>query len=197
MLQVLMGEKMMKKWSCENRLSHLPEDNPPTLKWLEHFYNFHTTYGKSPLSQLILKYNLFPGSLPTVLNLPVLIVWRFLCVYLSLRLDTKRKSFCSSLGSWSPGKVGQEVLLGDFFFHFLLCTSNREYYNDLQRHAESKLCCKRLSLGPAKNHRKKMQKVWNSQQQRLTGKYGFVFLWVKVTFMLCFPMRNYKLSKEF
>lgn len=76
-------------------------------------------------------------------------------------------------------------------------TSNREHYNDLQRHTESKLCCKRLSLESTKNHREKMQEAWNSQQQRLIGKYGVVFLGVKVTFMLYFPMRNYKLSKEF
>lgn len=185
----------MKKWPYEKKLSHLAEGNPPTLKWLEHFNNFHITQGKSPFSQLILKCNLFPGILPIVLTLPVLSVRCILCVGLSLRMDIKRESFCSCLGSGSPGKVGQEAPMGAFFF--LLWTSNREYHNDLQRHVESKLCCKRLSLGPAKNHRKKMQKVWNSQQQRLTGKYGFVFLRVKVTFMLCFPMRNYKLSKEF
>lgn len=91
--------------------------------------------------------------------------------------------------------MGHKALWGDFFLFF--SSSYREYYNDLQRHVESKLCCKCLSHGPAKNHKEKMQKVWNSQQRRLTRKYGFVFLWVKVTFMLCFPMRNYKLSKEF
>lgn len=97
------------------------------------------------------------------------------------------------VGCWRLGKVLCQSNLRAFFF----LSSHRKYYNDLQRHAESKLCCKRLSLGSTKNHREKMQKVWNSQQQRLTGKYGVVFLWVKVTFMLCFPMRNYKLSKEF
>lgn len=59
----------------------------------------------------------------------------------------------SLVESWESGTRSP---IGRFFF---FPTSNREYYNDLQRHVESKLCCKRLSPGPAKNHRKKMQKV--------------------------------------
>lgn len=35
-------------------------------------------------------------------------------MYLSLRLDIKRESFCSYLGGRSPGKVGQEAPLGAF-----------------------------------------------------------------------------------
>lgn len=107
----------MKKWPYEKKLSHLAEGNPPTLKWLEHFNNFHITQGKSPFSQLILKCNLFPGILPIVLTLPVLSVRCILCVGLSLRMDIKRESFCSCLGSGSPGKVGQEAPMGAFFFY--------------------------------------------------------------------------------
>lgn len=69
--------------------------------------------------------------------------------------------FLFTLRCWRLGKVGHKALWGDFFSFsfFFSSSSNREYYNDLQRHVESKLCCKCLSLGPAKNHREKMQKV--------------------------------------
>lgn len=64
--------------------------------------------------------------------------------------------FASLLKFWKSGLSVQLESAAPFFFFF---ASHRKYYNDLQRHAESKLCCKRLSPGSTKNHREKMQKV--------------------------------------
>lgn len=171
--------------------SDFAKDNSSTLRWAKDFYTLYAGFVKTLLS-IHLRNNL-TGSLPPIPSFLVATPYVNFAYFVESGLLEGKSSFLLwAADVWRKWDIKP---CGEIFSFF--SSSNREYYNDLQRHVESKLCCKCLSHGPAKNHEEKMQKVWNSQQQRLTRKYGFVFLWVKVTFMLCFPMRNYKLSKEF
>lgn len=99
--------------------------------------------------------NNLTGSLPPIPSLLVATPYANFAYFVESGLLEGKSSFllwaADVWRKWDIKPCGE-------FFSFS-SSSNREYYNDLQRHVESKLCCKCLSHGPAKNHKEKMQKV--------------------------------------